>query len=74
MKSASLQNASATDSPISYAGYAAANKQMWLNVEHRQHKRLNDRAENSHRPTRVREKLIRRFKSGRRLQQFASVP
>jgi putative transposase len=53
--------------------YAAANKAMGLNVEHRQHKGLHKRAENSHQPTRVREKVMRRFKSARQLQRFASV-
>ena len=53
--------------------YAAANHGLGLNVEHRQHKGLNNRAENSHQPTRVREKVMRRFKSARQLQRFASV-
>nr|WP_246217550.1 IS6 family transposase [Paraburkholderia panacisoli] len=53
--------------------YAAANGDLGLNVEHRQHKGLNNRAENSHQPTRVREKVMRRFKSARHLQRFASV-
>ncbi len=53
--------------------YAAANDELGLNVEHRQHKGLSNRAENSHQPTRVREKVIRRFKSARQLQRFASV-
>ncbi|GLK61678.1 hypothetical protein GCM10017624_38420 [Azotobacter vinelandii] len=44
-----------------------------MNIEHRQHKGLNNRAENSHQPTRVREKVMRRFKSARQLQRFASV-
>jgi len=34
---------------------------------------LNNRAENSHQPTRIREKVMRRFKSTRQLQRFASV-
>ena len=42
-------------------------------MEHRQHKGLNNRAENSHQPTRVREKVMRRFKSVRHLQRFTSV-
>ena len=46
---------------------------MGLNVEHRQHKGLNNRAENSHQPTRVREKVTRRLKSARHLQRFTSV-
>ena len=53
--------------------YAAANRDLGLNVEHRKHKGLNSRAENSHQPTRVREKVIRRFKSARHLQRFTSV-
>ena len=46
---------------------------MGLKFEHRQHKGLNNRAENSHQPTRVREKVMRRFKSARQLQPFVSV-
>ena len=41
--------------------YAAANKDMGLKFEHRQHKGLNNRAENSRQPTRVREKVMRRL-------------
>ena len=33
--------------------YEAAKKQVLKNVEHRQHKGLNNRAENSHQPTRT---------------------
>ncbi len=43
--------------------YEAAKKQVMKNVEHRTHKGLNNRAENSHQPTRVRERRMRRFKS-----------
>ncbi len=43
--------------------YAAANTTPSLGIEHRQHKGLNNRAENSYQPTRVCEKVIRRFKS-----------
>jgi putative transposase len=53
--------------------YAAANRALGISVEHRQHKGLNNRAENSHQPTRVCEKVMRRFKSARHLQRFASV-
>ncbi|WP_460427120.1 DDE-type integrase/transposase/recombinase, partial [Azotobacter armeniacus] len=52
---------------------AAANRERGLNLEHRQHKGLNNRAENSHQPTRGREKVMRRFESARPLQRFASV-
>ena len=53
--------------------YAAANKDMGLRFEHRQHKGLNNRAENSHQPMRIREKVMRRFKSAHQLQKFVSV-
>jgi putative transposase len=53
--------------------YGAANRDLGLNVEHRQHKGLNNRADNSHQPTRVHEKVKRRFKSARHLQRFTSV-
>jgi putative transposase len=53
--------------------YAAANRDLGLSVEHRRHKGLNNRAANSHQPTRVREKVMRRFKSAHHLQRFASV-
>jgi len=44
--------------------YAAANRDLGLglDLDHRQHKGLNNRAENSHQPTWVREKVMRRFK------------
>jgi putative transposase len=53
--------------------YAAANRDLGLNDEHRQHKGLNNRAENSHQPTRVREEVTRRCKSGCHLQRFVSI-
>jgi putative transposase len=53
--------------------YAAANRDLGLKGEHRQHMGLNNRAENTHQPTRGREKVMRRFKSARHLQRFASV-
>jgi putative transposase len=45
--------------------YGAAKREILPGVEHRQHKYLNNRAENSHQPTRLREKKMRRFKSAR---------
>lgn len=53
--------------------YAAAKKQVMKSVEHRQHKGLNNRAENSHQPTRVRERRMRRFKSPGQAQRFLST-
>jgi hypothetical protein len=40
------------------------------NSEHRRHKRLNNRAENSHLPTRKRERILQRFKSVEHAQRF----
>ena len=59
--------------PDKLRSYAAANKKLGLNFEHRQHKGLNNRAENSHQPPRVREKVMRRDKSACQLQRFLSV-
>ncbi|WP_245444771.1 DDE-type integrase/transposase/recombinase, partial [Microvirga sp. KLBC 81] len=42
-------------------------------VEHRQHRGLNNRAENSHQPTRRRERIMKRFKSAGQAQRFLSV-
>jgi putative transposase len=53
--------------------YEAANKQVMKSVEHRQHKGLNNRAENSHQPTRTREQRMRRFKSPGQAQRFLSA-
>jgi transposase-like protein len=44
--------------------HGAANNELGLNAEHRQHKGLNNWAENSNQPTRMREKLMRRFQIG----------
>ena len=53
--------------------YAAAKREIMPGVEHRQHKGLNNRAENSHQPTRRRERIMKRFKSPRQLQRFVSI-
>jgi len=53
--------------------YGAAKKALIPGVEHRQHKGLNNRAENSHRPTRVRERRMGRFKSPGQAQRFLSA-
>jgi putative transposase len=54
--------------------YSAANKQIGLtSCDHRQHKGLNNRAENSHQPIRRRERIMKRFKSARQLQRFVSI-
>jgi putative transposase len=53
--------------------YAAAKRQLMPGVEHRRHKGLNNRAENSHQPIRRRERVMKRFKSARQLQRFVSI-
>src|SRR4030081_3236734 len=53
--------------------YGAAKREILPGVEHRQHKRLNNRAENSHQPTRLREEKMRRFKSAKHAQRFLSA-
>jgi putative transposase len=53
--------------------YAAAKRGILPGVEHRQHKRLNNRAENSHQATRLREKKMRKFKSAKQAQRFLSA-
>lgn len=53
--------------------YAAAKRDIMPGVEHRQHKGINNRAENSHQPTRRRERQMKRFKSARHVQRFLSI-
>src|SRR5690348_13617635 len=53
--------------------YAAAKREIMPGVEHRQHKGLNNRAENSHQPTRRRERIMKRFKSAGQAQRFLSA-
>jgi putative transposase len=42
-------------------------------VEHQRSRYLNNRAENSHQPTRQRERAMKRFKSVRHAQRFLSA-
>jgi putative transposase len=42
------------------ASYGAAKREILPSVEHRQHRYLNNRAENSHQPTRQRERRMQR--------------
>jgi hypothetical protein len=55
------------------ASYAVAKRVVMPGVEHRQHKGLNNCAENSHQPTRRRERIMKRFKSAGQAQRFLSV-
>ncbi len=53
--------------------YGRAKQDIMQCVEHRSHKGLNNRAENSHQPIRRRERIMKRFKSSRQLQRFVSI-
>src|SRR5215207_7295859 len=53
--------------------YEAAKREILPGVEHRQHRYLNNRAENSHQPTRQRERRMQRFKSPGQAQRFLSA-
>jgi len=52
--------------------YAAAKAEILPSVQHEQHMGLNNRAENSHQPTRERERRMRGFKSPGQAQRFLS--
>ncbi|MCA1648175.1 MAG: DDE-type integrase/transposase/recombinase [Chloroflexi bacterium] len=52
------------------ASYPPALRRVLPNAEHRPHKGLNNRAENSHQPTRQRERVMRRFQSPEQVQRF----
>ena len=53
--------------------YGAAKREILPGVEHRQHRYLNNRAENSHQPTRQRERRMHRFKSPGQAQRFLAA-
>jgi putative transposase len=53
--------------------HGAAKKDILPAAEHRSHKGLNNRAENSHLPVRKREKLMQGFRSWAGLQRFVRV-
>lgn len=55
------------------ASYQVAHREMLASVEHRRSKYLNNRAENSHQPTRQREHAMKRFKSPGHAQRFLSA-
>jgi putative transposase len=55
------------------ASYPAAKNDLMPGVAHRRHKGLNNRAENSHQPTRRRERQMKRFKSSGQAQRFLSA-
>jgi putative transposase len=53
--------------------YGSAKRDVMPTVEHRSHKGLNNRAENSHLPLRKRERVMQGFRSAGGLQRFISV-
>src|SRR3954466_8996952 len=55
------------------ASYGAAKGEVMASVEHRRHKGLNNRAENSHQPTRRRERQMKRIKDPRRKRRGIAV-
>src|ERR1700730_8164010 len=50
-----------------------ADQEVMPGIEHRQHKGLNNGAENSHQPTRRRERQVKWFKSAGEAQWFLSA-
>ena len=55
------------------ASYGPAHRVVMPSVQHRQSKYLNNRAENSHQPTRQHERAMKRFTSPRHAQRFLSA-
>jgi putative transposase len=53
--------------------YGAAKQDIFPGVEHRQHRYLNNRAENSHQPTRQRERRMQGCKSPGHAQRFLAA-
>ena len=53
--------------------YQVAHRELMSSVEHRRSRYLNNRAENSHQPTRQRERAMKRFTSLRHAQRFLSA-
>jgi putative transposase len=53
--------------------YGVAHRTLMRSVEHRQSKYLNNRAENSHQPTRQRERAMKGFRSAGGAQRFLSA-
>ena len=53
--------------------YQVAHRELLSSAEHRRSRYLNNRAENSHQPTRQREGAMKRFASPRQAQRFRSA-
>ncbi|MDQ1041880.1 IS6 family transposase [Streptomyces sp. V4I2] len=70
MKTGSVPRVVVTDKLRSYG---AAHREVMPSVEHRSHKGLNNRAENSHQPTRQREQAMKGFRSVGGAQRFLAA-
>jgi putative transposase len=55
------------------ASYGVAHRRLIPSVEHRRSKYLNNQAENSHQPTRQRERAMKKFTSPGGAQRFLSA-
>jgi putative transposase len=55
------------------ASYGVAHRRLMTGVAHRRSTYLNNRAENSHQPTRQRERVMKRFTSAGHAQRFLSA-
>ena len=55
------------------ARYQVAHRELVPSVAHRRSRYLNNRAENSHQPTRQRERAMKRFTSPGHAQRFLSA-
>ncbi len=53
--------------------YGVAHRELMSSVGHRSRKGLNNRAENSHQPTRQRERAMKYFRSPRAAQKFLAA-
>ena len=53
--------------------YEAVKKEVMPSIDHRRHRRHNNCGENSHQPTRQRERTMRRFKSPGHAQRFLAA-
>src|SRR5213075_1582062 len=69
----STANLSPHQRPRPVGLYGAAKREVMPSIEHRQHKGLNNRAENSHQPTRRRERQMKQYKSAGQAQRFLSA-
>ena len=56
-----------------HRSYQLAHRAVMPSVEHRQSRYLNNRAENSHQPTRQRERAMKRFRTPGAAQRFLAV-